>query len=89
MGTGLAIGAASGLLVGTAAANAGQASGYAAQGRYDISYSQCMYAKGNQVPGIVTPYSRARRTPPPPPPPPYLDSEHPIQQPPPQAPPMQ
>ena len=51
-GIGAGIGAASGLLVGTSSgANAGQASGYDAQRRYDISYQQCMYAKGNQIPG--------------------------------------
>ena len=79
MGTGAAIGAGSGLLVGTAAgANAGQASGYSAQRRYDNAYTQCMYSKGNQVPGItVRPERRIRRTPPPPPPP-DLGSEPPI-----------
>lgn len=49
---GAAIGAGSGLLMGSAAgANAGQAYGYDAQRRYDIGYQQCMYAKGNQIPG--------------------------------------
>jgi hypothetical protein len=66
-GTGAAIGAGSGLLVGTAAgAESGRASGYEAQRRYDNTYVQCMYAKGNQVPGAVR-KSRARRTAPPPP----------------------
>ena len=51
-GAGAAIGAGSGLLVGTATgANAGNASGYEAQRRYDNTYVQCMYSKGNQVPG--------------------------------------
>lgn len=37
-----------------------------AQRRYDIAYQQCMYSKGNQLPGQrYLPY-----TPPPPPPPP-------------------
>ena len=78
VGTGAAIGAGSGLLVGTAAgANAGQVSGYAAQRRYDNAYTQCMYSKGNQVPGMsVRPERRIRRTPPPPPP--DLSSEPPI-----------
>jgi len=68
-GTGAAIGAASGLLLGLAAgAGAGQVSGYEAQRRYDIAYQQCMYAKGNSIPGVVT---RTRRYPPPPPPPGY------------------
>jgi Glycine-zipper domain len=62
-GAGAAIGAGSGLLVGTAAgANAGQVSGYEAQRRYDHAYVQCMYAKGNQVPGQQRRY---RRVPPP------------------------
>jgi len=65
-GAGAAIGAASGLLVGTASgANAGQAYGWYAQRRYDIGYQQCMYAKGNQIPGMTT--RPARRTVPPPP----------------------
>ena len=55
MGSGAAIGAASGLLLGTASgANAGQAYGWQAQRRYDIAYQQCMYAKGNVVPGVRT-----------------------------------
>jgi hypothetical protein len=62
-GTGAAIGAASGLLLGTASgASAGQASGWEAQRRFDIAYQQCMYAKGNQIPG----YSRSSAPPPPP-----------------------
>ena len=46
-------GAAAGLVVGSMA-GAGQ-SAYAvqdAQLRYDMTYQQCMYAKGNQVPGM-------------------------------------
>lgn len=67
-GTGAAIGAASGLLLGTAAgANAGQVYGWRAQRQYDIAYMQCMYAKGNDVPGMRT--RRVRRMGPPPPPP--------------------
>ncbi len=67
-GAGAAIGAGSGLLVGSAAgANAGQVYGWEAQRRYDTAYEQCMYAKGNQVPGTVT-RRRARRSIPPPPP---------------------
>ncbi len=66
-GAGAAIGAASGLLIGTASgANAGQYYGWRAQRRYDIAYVQCMYAKGNYVPGVSN--RRARRGPPPPPP---------------------
>lgn len=64
---GAAIGAGSGLLVGTASgADAGNISGYEAQRRYDNTYIQCMYAKGNQVPGTVRTY-RTRRVAPPPP----------------------
>lgn len=68
-GEGAAIGAGTGLLFGTAAgASAGQAYGYEAQRSYDNAYIQCMYAKGNQIPGRVQRY-RVRRTAPPPPPP--------------------
>jgi len=67
-GTGAAIGAASGLLLGaTQGANAGQFYGRQAQHRYDIAYIQCMYAKGNQVPGVTTRTRPVRRIPPPPP----------------------
>ena len=70
-GAGAAIGAGSGLLVGTASgASAGQYSGYEAQRRYDNAYLQCMYAKGNQIPGAVQ-RRRVRQTAPPPPPPDY------------------
>jgi Glycine-zipper domain len=71
-GAGAAIGAGSGLLVGTASgANAGQVYGYEAQRRYDIAYQQCMYAKGNQIPGVVRRTRTIQRVPPPPPPPGY------------------
>ncbi len=67
-GAGAAIGAGSGLLFGTASgAEAGQVSGWEAQKRYDNTYIQCMYAKGNQVPGARTYYQRSRRNAPPPP----------------------
>jgi len=69
-GTGAAIGATSGLLLGASTgANAGQMYGWEAQRRYDIAYVQCMYAKGNQIPGVVTRTRPVRRMPPPPPPP--------------------
>lgn len=56
-GAGAAIGAGSGLLMGAASgANAGDAYGWQAQERYDYAYVQCMYAKGNQVPGQVHRY---------------------------------
>jgi len=87
-GTGAAIGAGSGLLVGTASgANAGRVYGWEAQRQYDISYTQCMYAKGNQVPGVMAPAGRVRRIPPPPPPPPDLQSEQPVYPAPPAPPP--
>ena len=51
-GPGAAIGAGTGLLVGsTAGANSAAYSSYGMQRRYDAAYLQCMYAKGNQVPG--------------------------------------
>ena len=70
-GTGAAIGAMSGLLIGASAgADSGRVYGWEAQRRYDIAYMQCMYAKGNQIPGWETRTTRpARRIPPPPPPP--------------------
>jgi len=66
-------GAAAGLIVGSAAgAGAGNSSGYSLQHRYDIAYTQCMYAKGDQVP--MSGYAPRRAAPtyyaPPPPPPP-------------------
>ena len=78
---GAAAGAGVGLLGGTAvgAGNASTATG-SVQRRYDASYMQCMYAKGNQIPvprGSAPAYTstptvapRAVSTPPPPPPPP-------------------
>jgi hypothetical protein len=69
---GAAVGAGGGLVMGTAGgANAGYFSGMSVQQRYDAAYQQCMYAKGNQVPGVVQRYPRrAYAAPPPPPPPP-------------------
>ncbi|HUN69609.1 MAG TPA: YMGG-like glycine zipper-containing protein [Burkholderiales bacterium] len=88
------VGAATGLLVGSAM-GAGAASGsqYTLQQRYDIGYTQCMYAKGNQVPtyGHTAAPRRAASTvytqPPPPPnaPPPAASST--IPPPPPGSPP--
>jgi hypothetical protein len=71
VGAGLGIGAASGALMGAAVAS-GPAYGaqWEAQRRYDNAYMQCMYARGNQVPGMARPYRRA--VPPPPPPPGYI-----------------
>lgn len=68
---GAAIGAGTGLLGGAAVgSNADWATGWDAQRRYDIAYQQCMYSKGNQIPGVIRQTRRAYRTPPPPPPPP-------------------
>jgi hypothetical protein len=68
-------GAAAGLVTGSAV-GAGQGA-YAsgdAQRRYDIAYEQCMYAKGNQLPGYPYrqpgPPAEYRSAPPPYPPPP-------------------
>jgi hypothetical protein len=67
--TGAAIGAASGLVTGTAVASGpAHAAGGDAKRRYDNSYQQCMYAKGNQIPGLVRAPRRSYWVPPPPPP---------------------
>jgi outer membrane lipoprotein SlyB len=57
---GAATGGAIGAAIGT---NQSSYAGYSLQRRYDIAYSQCMYAKGNYVPGMMA------AAPPPPPPP--------------------
>jgi len=76
VGAGAAIGAASGLLGGTAVAtDPAYAAGYAVQKRYDNAYLQCMYAKGNQIPGVDR---RSGRSVPPPPPPPGSTPESPV-----------
>jgi hypothetical protein len=76
---GAGVGLAGGALAGTAAADS---SSYGLQRRYDVAYTQCMYAKGHKVPvsgRFVTsepsapaaspPAPAASATPPPPPPP--------------------
>ncbi len=67
-GRGAAIGAASGAIAGTGyGASAAAQQQYTQQQRYDNAYVQCMYSRGNQVPGA------AGAAPPPPgaqPPPP-------------------
>jgi uncharacterized protein YcfJ len=64
-GRGAAIGAGAGALGGTAVgAGPAQQSQYSLQQRYDLAYSQCMYSRGNQVPGYAPPGA-------PPPPPSY------------------
>ncbi len=66
--TGAAVGAGSGLLLGSAAGVSGaQYSGYEAQRYYDMAYQQCMYAKGNQIPGVRRPYAETPTLPSPPP----------------------
>jgi hypothetical protein len=68
-GAGAVIGGGSGLLLGTASgASSGQYYGMEAQRRYDNTYVQCMYAKGNQIPGTVRRTRPTRRVAPPPPP---------------------
>lgn len=63
-GEGAAIGAASGASVGTAiGANSNSYAQMTIQQQYDNAFAQCMYTKGEQVPGFVPP------EPPPPPPP--------------------
>src|SRR6478736_9204538 len=50
-GAGAAIGAGTGLLFGSVAgADYAGYSSYQLQRRYDVSYGQCMYARGNRVP---------------------------------------
>jgi hypothetical protein len=84
-GVGAAVGAGSGLLLGTASgAEAGAGAGRSLQWRYDVSYMQCMYAKGNQVPGTST-APQSSYVPPPPgtPPPPSAEPRPPATVPPP------
>jgi len=70
-GPAIGFGAASGAVVGAAAASGpASAAQNEAQRRYDNAYLQCMYFKGNQVPGIAVPHRRAVPAPPPPTPPP-------------------
>ena len=77
-GRGAAIGAASGAVVGgSMAAQNSSMAGMGIQQQYDIFYSQCMYARGNQVPGFapaqyaLPPYPGAAPGAPSPPPPRY------------------
>lgn len=68
-GQGAAIGAASGAGLGTVygANNSAYAQG-SIQQRYDVAYSQCMYSRGNQVPGYVPAGAPPGAYAPPPPP---------------------
>ena len=48
---GAGVGAGAGLLIGsTAGAGAANRSAYTLQQRYDMAYTQCMYAKGDKIP---------------------------------------
>jgi hypothetical protein len=49
-GVGAAVGGLTGAAVGSEQSQYGAST---AQRRYDIGYQQCMYAKGNQVPGVA------------------------------------
>jgi Glycine-zipper domain len=91
---GAAAGAGVGLLGGTAVgASRGDAYGGSVQRRYDMSYTQCMYAKGNQVPGargsrvLQQQPAYTSPAPPPPPPPPASSVEPTVPSPPPGPPP--
>jgi hypothetical protein len=71
-------GAAFGLFAGTAmGASSGNYASRDTQHRYNIAYSQCMYAKGNQVPGYARPAA--------PPPPPNSGSSYVLPPPPPSS----
>jgi hypothetical protein len=77
-GRGAAIGAGAGALGGTAyGAGPAAEANYDLQQRYDLAYAQCMYARGNQVPGYQPPGAPPPNYPPPgyapayPPPPGY------------------
>jgi hypothetical protein len=86
--TGAAVGAGAGLLGGGAVGASG-ASGErtTSQRRFDMTYMQCMYAKGNQIPVArgSQPYSAQPAPPPPPPPAPSTTPAAPSGTPPPPA----
>ena len=70
-GVGAGVGLVTGALVGQSYASG---SYWSVQQRYDNAYQQCMYAKGNQIPGVIRnayrrPTTAAPPLPPPPPPP--------------------
>src|SRR5213596_860067 len=74
--SGAAIGTVLGALAGAAIGGSNaQAAGTQVQHRYDMTYMQCMYAKGNQIPMArgsfpSTYVGQPAASPPPPPPPP-------------------
>jgi hypothetical protein len=73
---GLALGAITGGALGTSTSNAGDAAAAGAQAsaqaqssiqqQYDASYNNCMFAKGDVVPGMAPPVAVAEAPPPPP-----------------------
>ncbi len=66
-GAGALVGAGIGALAGTAMASGpAYAGGQSVQRRYDIAYQQCMYSKGNDIPGVVRHRNEYRMPPPPP-----------------------
>jgi hypothetical protein len=77
--SGAGVGAGIGLLMGSAiGSSTANASAYEAQRRYDIGYTQCMYAKGHKVPVsgrfmAASERPAAPRYPTPPPPPSYME----------------
>jgi uncharacterized protein YcfJ len=64
-GRGAAIGAAGGALIGTGT-GANAWSQMSLQQRYNIAYMQCMYSRGNQVPGYTVVAAPPAAIPPPP-----------------------
>ena len=67
---GTAMGAGMGVLAGTSAgASQGSRTANDLQRRYDVAYSQCMYAKGNQLPQANYKPATRQKAPPPLPPP--------------------
>ena len=83
-GRGAAIGAGVGALGGTAVGAGGaENAGYSLQQRYNMSYAQCMYSHGNQVPGYYPPPGPPPGPPSPPPPPGYAPGYPPPPPPPP------
>jgi hypothetical protein len=77
---GAGAGAGVGLLMGSAVgAGESSRSGYSVQRRYDNAYEQCMYSKGNLLPGQAPAYGYAppppASYPPPPPPPPAAPAQ--------------
>ena len=71
-------GAGAGLLIGsTVGGGNSQASSYSLQQRFDIAYMQCMYLRGNQVPGQASYRRQAPAMPSPYPPPNYPPPNYP------------